>query len=59
MSNISESMEDEKKGIEVAGDKYRSFLDGADANTQWRYGGPPSYDQINLLFEHGRTKVYN
>ncbi|KAL1824128.1 hypothetical protein ACET3Z_010906 [Daucus carota] len=57
MSNIGKSMEDENKPVEVARDKYRSFLDDA-ASTEWRHGGPPIYDQINLLFEHGRTKEW-
>ena len=56
MSNTGKSMEDENKRVEVARDKYRSFLDDA-ASTEWRHGGPPIYDQINLLFEHGRTKA--
>ncbi|XP_054814747.1 pathogen-related protein isoform X2 [Prosopis cineraria] len=46
------------KEEEVAGceDKYRSFLLGEhEANTLWRHGGPPSYDDVNLLFEQGRT----
>lgn len=44
---------------EVVEDKYRSFLSSDDPNTtiQWRHGGPPTYDSVNLLFEQGRTKV--
>lgn len=52
-------MDDENSGIKVARDKYRSFIhDDAEANTQWRHGGRPLYDQVNLLFEHGRTKEW-
>lgn len=53
------SMDDEKKSIRLAEDKYRSFLHDADADTQWRDGTPPNFDQVNLLFEEGQTKVYN
>ena len=43
---------------ETKRDKYRSFLnDEEEANTIWRHGGPPTYDDINHLFEQGRTKV--
>lgn len=38
-------------------DKYRSFLYDEADNTEWRYGGPPTYDVVNKLFEEGRTKV--
>lgn len=40
------------------GDKYRSFLFGKEEdNTVWRHGAPPTYHDVNLLFEQGRTKV--
>lgn len=39
-------------------DKYRSFLHGeGERNTKWRFGAPPNYDDVNKLFEEGRTKV--
>ncbi|KAI4388253.1 hypothetical protein MLD38_000597 [Melastoma candidum] len=40
------------------GDKYRSFLHEGTDGTLWRHGGPPSYDDVNQLFEQGRTKVW-
>lgn len=45
--------------VQVAGDKYRSFLDDEDHvhKIQWRHGGPPIFDSVNKLFEEGRTKV--
>ncbi|KAB1216471.1 Pathogen-related protein [Morella rubra] len=39
-------------------DKYRSFLYDEADNTEWRYGGPPTYDVVNKLFEEGRTKEW-
>lgn len=45
-------------GVRGAGDKYRSFLHDVGESTQWRHGGPPVYDDVNLLFEQGRTKVW-
>ncbi|KAL1299659.1 hypothetical protein HN51_044201 [Arachis hypogaea] len=43
----------------VAKDKYRSFLhDEGESNTLWRHGAPPTYHDVNLLFEQGRTKVW-
>ncbi|KAK7324520.1 hypothetical protein VNO77_28141 [Canavalia gladiata] len=42
----------------IGKDKYRSFLYDADENTQWRHGGPPSFDAVNKLFEEGRTKEW-
>lgn len=42
----------------VSGDKYRSFLLEVAGTTQWRHGGPPTYDAVNKLFEEGRTKVH-
>lgn len=51
-------MESEKRDlIEIAADKYRSFLHDESKNTEWRHGGPPIYDVVNKLFEEGRTKV--
>ncbi|KAJ6950052.1 hypothetical protein NC651_003892 [Populus alba x Populus x berolinensis] len=45
--------------VKKAGDKYRSFLhDEAENITQWRHGGPPTYDSVNQLFEEGRTKEW-
>ncbi|KAI5589361.1 hypothetical protein POPTR_005G188300v4 [Populus trichocarpa] len=43
----------------VREDKYRTFLYGeGEKNTKWRYGSPPNYDDVNKLFEEGRTKVW-
>lgn len=40
-------------------DPYRLHIYGeAEKHTAWRHGGPPSYDQVNKLFEEGRTKVW-
>ncbi|KAK3026489.1 hypothetical protein RJ639_041786 [Escallonia herrerae] len=50
--------ENEAAVLKVAGDKYRSFLDEESKNTQWRHGGPPIYDDVNQLFEDGRTQVW-
>jgi hypothetical protein len=48
----------EAAAAKMVGDKYRSFLyDEGEKSTEWRHGGPPSYDDINKLFEEGRTKV--
>ncbi|KAI5662365.1 hypothetical protein M9H77_21688 [Catharanthus roseus] len=46
--------------VQVAGDKYRSFLDDEDHvhKIQWRHGGPPIFDSVNKLFEEGRTKEW-
>ncbi|XP_057766416.1 pathogen-related protein [Salvia miltiorrhiza] len=41
-----------------AGDKYRSFLHDEAKNIEWRHGGPPIYDDVNKLFEEGRTKEW-
>lgn len=39
-------------------DPYRSFLYGdSEKETAWRHGGPPSYEDVNSLFEKGRTQV--
>ncbi|XP_075498132.1 pathogen-related protein [Primulina tabacum] len=47
------------RGLEIAADKYRSFLhDEAQKTTEWRHGGPPIYDAVNKLFEEGRTKEW-
>lgn len=49
---------EEAAAAKMVGDKYRSFLyDEAEKSTEWRHGGPPSYDDVNKLFEEGRTKV--
>ncbi|KAK7313147.1 hypothetical protein VNO77_37604 [Canavalia gladiata] len=42
----------------VVGDKYRSYLHDETDTTQWRHGGPPIYDDVNKLFEEGRTKEW-
>ncbi|KAF5730740.1 hypothetical protein HS088_TW19G00335 [Tripterygium wilfordii] len=42
----------------VSRDKYRSFLHDAGDNIQWRHGAPPTYDDVNHLFEEGRTKEW-
>ncbi|CAA2953443.1 Hypothetical predicted protein [Olea europaea subsp. europaea] len=44
--------------IQIAADKYRSFLHEEAQNTEWRHGGPPIYDDVNKLFEEGRTKQW-
>ncbi|CAI9757125.1 unnamed protein product [Fraxinus pennsylvanica] len=44
--------------IQIAADKYRSFLHEEARNTEWRHGGPPIYDDVNKLFEEGRTKEW-
>lgn len=39
-------------------DPYRLHIHGeAEKHTAWRHGAPPSYEQVNKLFEEGRTKV--
>ncbi|XP_061345085.1 pathogen-related protein-like [Gastrolobium bilobum] len=43
---------------EIPSDKYRSFLHDEADTTQWRHGGPPTYDDVNKLFEEGRTKEW-
>jgi hypothetical protein len=49
---------EEAAAAEIMGDKYRSFLyDEGEKSTEWRHGGPPAYDDVNKLFEEGRTKV--
>ncbi|KAF3442397.1 hypothetical protein FNV43_RR16313 [Rhamnella rubrinervis] len=49
----------EAGSAETKRDKYRSFLNDEDeANTHWRHGGPPTYDDVNQLFEQGRTKEW-
>ncbi|KAL3641156.1 hypothetical protein CASFOL_016124 [Castilleja foliolosa] len=42
----------------VGGDKYRSYLTPEDLQTTQWIAGPPNYDVVNELFEHGRTKVW-
>nr|GMD85189.1 pathogen-related protein-like [Ipomoea batatas] len=42
----------------VVGDKYRDYLSEEDLkNTTWRFG-PPNYDDVNKVFEEGRTHVW-
>ncbi|KAJ9183001.1 hypothetical protein P3X46_006923 [Hevea brasiliensis] len=49
----------EKASIPMAGrDKYRSFLYDEAETTEWRHGGPPTYDSVNQLFEEGRTREW-
>lgn len=43
--------------LKTMGDKYRSFLYDEADDIEWRHGGPPTYDDVNKLFEDGRTKV--
>ncbi|XP_027356284.1 pathogen-related protein-like isoform X2 [Abrus precatorius] len=42
----------------VPRDKYRSYLYDEADTIQWRHGGPPIYDDVNKLFEDGRTKEW-
>ncbi|KAB1216470.1 Pathogen-related protein [Morella rubra] len=42
----------------VVGDRYRSFLHDEADKTEWRHGGPPTYDDVNKLFEEGRIKEW-
>ncbi|KDP34788.1 hypothetical protein JCGZ_10568 [Jatropha curcas] len=52
-------MDSKEKGTKtIAEDKYRSFLHDEAETTEWRHGGPPSYDSVNQLFEEGRTKEW-
>ncbi|KAM3749806.1 hypothetical protein ACB098_05G214200 [Castanea mollissima] len=44
--------------LKTMGDKYRSFLYDEADDIEWRHGGPPTYDDINKLFEDGRTKEW-
>ncbi|XAR68268.1 hypothetical protein NMG60_11003342 [Bertholletia excelsa] len=40
-------------------DKYRPVLHGGAAeDIHWRHGAPPVYDDVNRLFEQGRTKEW-
>ncbi|GLT58779.1 hypothetical protein SLA2020_316460 [Shorea laevis] len=39
-------------------DKYRPILQEEPEKVQWRHGGPPRYDDVNRLFEEGRTKEW-
>ncbi|KAK6134976.1 hypothetical protein DH2020_031260 [Rehmannia glutinosa] len=36
--------EEEESGVKIVADKYRSFLHDEAQNTEWRHGGPPTYD---------------
>ena len=47
-----------ESAVQVAGDKYRSFLHEDADKVEWRHGGPPIYDSINKIFEEGRTKEW-
>ncbi|CAI9778039.1 unnamed protein product [Fraxinus pennsylvanica] len=39
-------------------DKYRSYLSEEEINnTKWNFG-PPNYDDVNKLFEEGRTNIW-
>ncbi|XP_062170472.1 pathogen-related protein-like [Alnus glutinosa] len=50
---------EEAAAAKMVGDKYRSFIyDEGEKSTEWRHGGPPSYDVVNKLFEEGRTKEW-
>ncbi|KAL8140199.1 hypothetical protein V2J09_006220 [Rumex salicifolius] len=42
------------------GDKYWSVLNDEEEakSTAWRHGAPLTYDDVNLLFEQGRTKTW-
>eukprot|EP00253_Pinus_taeda_P028509 PITA_28509 len=40
-------------------DPYRLHMYGeAEKHTVWRHGAPPTYDEVNKLFEEGRTQVW-
>jgi hypothetical protein len=40
------------------GDTYRDHLSGpGEKDTTWRHGKAPRYEQVNALFENGRTQV--
>ncbi|KAL2503675.1 pathogenesis-related family protein [Abeliophyllum distichum] len=42
----------------TSGDKYRSYLSEEEIkNTKWNFG-PPNYDDVNKLFEEGRTNIW-
>ncbi|XP_022879093.1 pathogen-related protein-like [Olea europaea var. sylvestris] len=42
----------------ATGDKYRDYLTEEDIkNTKWNFG-PPNYDDVNQLFEEGRTNIW-
>ncbi|KAL2467882.1 pathogenesis-related family protein [Forsythia ovata] len=41
-----------------SGDKYRSYLSEEEIkNTKWNFG-PPNYDDVDKLFEEGRTNIW-
>jgi hypothetical protein len=49
---------EEAAEAKIMGNKYRSFLYGeGEKSTEWRHGGPPSFDKVDKLFEEGKTKV--
>ncbi|KAM6573919.1 hypothetical protein CsatA_022246 [Cannabis sativa] len=63
MTSTKEKQEQEETSLSsskvVTRDKYRSFLSEEDnTNTIWRHGVPPTYDDVNLLFQQGRTKEW-
>ncbi|KAL2467854.1 pathogenesis-related family protein [Forsythia ovata] len=42
----------------TSGDKYRSYLSEEEIkNTKWNFG-PPNYDDVDKLFEEGRTNIW-
>ncbi|XP_068664678.1 pathogen-related protein [Aristolochia californica] len=43
----------------INGDTYRKYMYGeGEKDTQWRHGGPPTYEHVNKLFEEGRGKEW-
>ncbi|KAG0583042.1 hypothetical protein KC19_3G104300 [Ceratodon purpureus] len=66
MANLAESVaqvslkdSSEGHGVEGVGDPYRDHLSGsAEKDTIWRHGNAPRYEQVNALFESGRTQVW-
>ncbi|XP_059661416.1 pathogen-related protein [Cornus florida] len=50
----------DEASIKIGGDKYRSLLheEEANGNIHWRHGAPPTFDDVNKLFEAGRTKEW-
>ncbi|XP_059444448.1 pathogen-related protein-like [Corylus avellana] len=50
---------EEAAAAKIMGNKYRSFLYGeGEKSTEWRHGGPPAFDEVDKLFEEGRTKEW-
>lgn len=54
---MSSTDHDQENSGTIVGDKYRSYLHEEADTTLWRYGGPPTFDLVNQVFEQGRTKV--